>query len=270
MFMLDTSLDIAELTDAVNAQVAQEYALFGFPDPPVLTMGVVRSALQVFQTRVALPAEPGGADTAKRVKKNEPPLFSPVQKKPDRPSRTDAEFRQDVIDEIRRLKAKGGVLPSIVTWNQSRDPLLPTAAGVCNRLHAKWLTLVGEAGDTPTVLELARKTIEPDENQEPEEDEEAPVAVSYARPPMKAAAKDTVSAQDSAAERADTLRNTIYELEYMSKDGVMPGRDEWDKKRPANFLSSEALMARYDLSWDALAGYAKLSVVKRGRPKKSV
>jgi hypothetical protein len=66
------------------------------------------------------------------------------------------------------------------------------------------------------------------------------------------------------------LRNTIYELEYMSKDGVMPGRDEWDKKRPANFLSSEALMARYDLSWDALAGYAKLSVVKRGRPKKSV
>lgn len=63
----------------------------------------------------------------------------------------------------------------------------------------------------------------------------------------------------SKGERAADLRATIYALQDMSVDEVMPSMDEWYKLRPAGMLTAQGVMSRHNVTWSDLARYARLT-----------
>lgn len=68
----------------------------------------------------------------------------------------------------------------------------------------------------------------------------------------------------SKEERATDLRATIYALQEMAVDGVMPSMTDWYKNRPDGMLTAQGIMSRHNLGWAELAAYAKLKANKRG------
>lgn len=66
-------------------------------------------------------------------------------------------------------------------------------------------------------------------------------------------------------ERAADLRNTIYALQEMAVDGVMPSAGAWNENRPKGMLTATGIMGRHNLTWTELGGYAKLAMKRAGR-----
>ena len=75
-----------------------------------------------------------------------------------------------------------------------------------------------------------------------------------------------VVARMGSDDKAAHLREVLAELQMMSADGTMPTMVEWDAKKPAGMLSSSGIIKRHELTWNQLAGYARLSANKGGRP----
>lgn len=61
-----------------------------------------------------------------------------------------------------------------------------------------------------------------------------------------------------SVEKASLLREIIGELQMISEDGEMPTMAQWNDRKPAHLPKAAALLARYSLSWERLAEYARL------------
>lgn len=72
----------------------------------------------------------------------------------------------------------------------------------------------------------------------------------------------------SGEQRQQALHEVINALRDMATGNVMPTPEAYDKSKPAGLPTAEMVRLRFDIDWPTLAHYAKLEMMRRGRPPK--